>query len=458
MAALVDDVRAQYPFPGIALGICTRDGRGEMVYRGIAGDGAVVNASTVFRIGSVTKTMTALALLRQIEAGRISLDDPVNDHLPDLVLEARPGWRPATIRHLLTHTAGIGELSAWRDLATPMFGLAVPVGADPRPASLLYRGRLRLDVEPGTKWAYANHGFNVAGYLLETLTGEPLAQHLRSQIFEPLGMTHTDARRTERVTPGLATGYSTGRRGLRESRNIDVAGPGGGAVFSTLADLVTYGGALLDNGRGIVAPASLQLAFDVHYRPSPTHPGIGLSFFRDEFAGHRLVGHGGGMPGFTTAFVLAPDDGVGVVAVTNTGRPGVWIAAHRALCSLLGVDAGIPRRPLHPEQWAGLLGRYRPGRGTLTNVRTLVVAGGATVRATKRELRLHPALPLGPWRAGVVTQPVDDAGTRYALDGSAFGLPPVTLHVERDAGGRGRALHLGGLQFGALPALHRSRT
>ena len=110
-AAIVDGVLADHPLAGISLGVVTRDGLTDTVLRGIA---TVTTArstlDTVFRIGSVTKTMTALALLRQWEAGRFDLDDPVNDHLPDLELVGRPGWRAPTIRHLLTHTAGIGEL------------------------------------------------------------------------------------------------------------------------------------------------------------------------------------------------------------------------------------------------------------------------------------------------------------------------------------------------------------
>ncbi len=246
--AIVDGVLADYPLAGLSLGVVTREGLTDSVQRGIATDDRAVELDTVFRIGSVTKTMTALALLQQWEAGRFDLDDPVNDHLVDLELVGRPEWRAPTFRHLLTHTAGIGELSAWSDLRRPMFGLATPVGGAVSRASERYGGRVRLDVEPGTKWAYANHGFNVLGYLVETMSGTPYAEQMRSVLFDPLGMDHTDVVRSDRVVDRLATGYGNRRRGLHTSRDLDIETQAAGSVFSTLPDMATYAAALLDGG------------------------------------------------------------------------------------------------------------------------------------------------------------------------------------------------------------------
>jgi CubicO group peptidase (beta-lactamase class C family) len=302
---IVDEVLADHALAGLALGVVGRDGLTEHVIRGTADSGRPITRDTVFRIGSVTKTMTAVALVREWEAGRFGLDDPVNDHLKDLELVGRPGWRPATIRHLLTHTAGIGELASWRDLRRPMLGLGIKVDEVPETAAARYGGRLQLDVEPGTKWAYANHGFNVLGHLLETLTGEPFGEHLRATLFTPLGMEHTDVHRSARVRGELATGYALKRRGLRPARAIDVGTPAAGAVFSTIPDLAAYAAMLLDGGRGVLNDETIAMAFEPHYRPCATHPGIGLSFFRDTRDDHRIVGHGGDVPGFATAFLLA---------------------------------------------------------------------------------------------------------------------------------------------------------
>ncbi len=454
--AIVDGVLAAYPLAGLSLGVVTREGLTESVQRGIARDVRPIELDTVFRIGSVTKTMTALALLQQWDAGRFDLDDPVNDHLVDLELVGRPEWRAATFRHLLTHTAGIGELAAWSDLRRPMFGLATPVGGAVARAPERYGGRVQLDVEPGTKWAYANHGFNVLGYLVESMGGAPYAEHLRSVLFDPLGMDHTDVVRSARVVDRLATGYVNRRRGLHSPRDVDVETQAAGSVFSTLPDMATFAAALLDGGRGIVKPDTLGAAFEPHYRPCPTHPGIGLSFFRDDLGGHLAVGHGGGLPGFVTALAIAPDEGVGVVAFTNGGGQSLAIAARRTLCALLGVAPGGPGgRPLRPERWADLVGYYRPDPGPLTNARVVLLGGGLEVVVREQQLVLRGLSPLRALRRGVPMVPADDDGNVYVVDLAGAGMPPMAIHVERNAG-EPVALHCGGLVAGAYPALRQT--
>jgi CubicO group peptidase (beta-lactamase class C family) len=452
---IVDEVLAEQALAGLALAVVDRNGVVEHVTRGVSAPGRAITRDTVFRIGSVTKTMTAVALLRQWEDGRFDLDDPVNDHLKQLELVGRPGWRPATIRHLLTHTAGIGELASWRDLRRPMFGLGLKVDETPAAAATLYGGRLELDVEPGTKWAYANHGFNVLGDLLESLTGEPFGEHLRANLFNALGMDHTDVRRTDRVRPNLATGYALKRRGLRPARDIDVGTPAAGAVFSTIPDLAAYAAMLLDGGRDILKRETIAMAFEPHYRPCATHPGIGLSFFRDTRGDQPIVGHGGDVPGFSTALLLAPGEGVGVVACVNNGHPAVGLAAHRVLCALLGVEARPPRRtPLRPERWGDLVGRYRPDPGALTNARMLYL-GAVRLRIRRRRLELWTPAAWLLHERGFEMLPADDDGRIYMVDAQRFGVPPLAVHVEPPSDAQPTTIHLGGLTVGAFPALRR---
>jgi CubicO group peptidase (beta-lactamase class C family) len=454
-AAIVDEVLAAHALAGLSLGVVTRDGLAETVLHGIASPGRPIERDTVFRIGSVTKTMTALALLQQWEEGAFELDDPANDYLRGLELVGRPGWRPVTIRQLLTHTAGIGELAAWSDLRRPMGGLAIAAGAVAPDAATRYGGRLRLDVEPGTKWAYANHGYNVLGHLLETVTGARYADHLRTVLFDPLGMDDTDVVRGDRVRRGLATGYVNRRhRGLHVPKDVDVGTPPAGAVFSTLPDMAAYAAALLDGSRGVVKPDTLASAFAPHYRPCATHPGIGLSFFREDLEGHLVVGHGGGVPGFVTSFAVAPDDGVAVVAFTNGGGQAVALAAHRVLCALLGVPARPPRRTLRPERWGELIGYYRPDPGPLTNARLLALGGGVEIAVRERRLVLRTLAPVAALRRGVVLEPADDEGHAYVADLESLGLPPLTTHVERADGAV--SLHFGGPVLGAMPALRKT--
>ena len=267
-------------------------------------------------------------------------------------------------------------------------------------------------------------------------------------------MDHSDLVRSDRVDR-LATAYVNRRRGLHTPKDVDIETQAAGAVFSTLPDMATYAAALLDGSRGIVKPETLASAFEPHYRPCSTHPGIGLSFFRDDLGGRITVGHGGGVPGFVTAFALAPQDGVGVVAFTNGGGQAVSLAAHRVLCSLLGVDTAPVRRPLQPDLWADLIGYYRPDPGPLTNARVLVLGGGAEIAVRRHRLVLRAPSPVAALRRGLPLMPADDEGRVYTVDLDSIGMPPIAIHVERERGAP-VALHAGGVVSGAFPALRKT--
>ncbi|MCI0687505.1 MAG: beta-lactamase family protein, partial [Sporichthyaceae bacterium] len=219
MTTRVRETLNRWPAVGLALGV-VRDGSLDFFYgHGVAdiATSTPVTQDTVFRIGSVTKTFTAIAVMRLWERGLVDLDAPANDYLRAYhLVPAKARFRPATVRHLLTHTAGIREvlhpsgLLRMRDLGeTVKLGQPVPSLAG------YYRGGLRLDTEPGTRFMYTNHGFATLGQLVEDVSRQPLHRYLREHIFEPLGMTATDLARSERVRSKLATGYDLRRAGAR---------------------------------------------------------------------------------------------------------------------------------------------------------------------------------------------------------------------------------------------------
>src|SRR6266581_843330 len=132
--------------------------------------------------------MTAIATMQLRERGQVDLDAPASDYLRAYrLIPARAGFRPPTLRHLLTHTAGVRAVRKPSDLLRPALGWGTPVG---RPAPSLaeyYRGGLRVDVEPGTRWAYSNHGFATLGQIVEDVSGIALDRYLRERVFGPLG-------------------------------------------------------------------------------------------------------------------------------------------------------------------------------------------------------------------------------------------------------------------------------
>ena len=218
----------------------------------------------------MTKTITAVAIMQLQEQGLVDLDAPTGRYLRAFrLIPARPGFGPATLRHLLTHTAGVRAVRKPSDLLRPELGWGVPAGQPVPALAEYYRDGLRIDTEPGTKWAYSNHGFAALGQIAEDVTGIPLGRYLREHVFGPLGMEHSDLLRSERVRPGLATGYQLGSRRLKAVADREAVPAGAPAVYSTASDMARYAAALLGGGAGehgqVLQPETLATMFWPHY-------------------------------------------------------------------------------------------------------------------------------------------------------------------------------------------------
>ncbi len=153
------------------------------------------------RIGSITKTMVGLCTMALVDEGRLSLTDRLVDHIPELVIDGDA--EAVTLRHLLTHTAGIGEVPTAAD-ATRADETLWSDEPDDDLLGLFPNG-ITLDVPPGTKWSYANFGFALIGEIVARIEGAPIAEVVRRRIFAPLGMTNSDL--LDRPHPDLTTPY-----------------------------------------------------------------------------------------------------------------------------------------------------------------------------------------------------------------------------------------------------------
>ena len=256
----IDEILNRRPAVGLALGV-VRDGNvASFEGRGLADipSKAPITEDTVFRIASVTKLFTAIAVMQLWEEGLVDLDAPANDYLRAYQLvPAKAGFPPATVRHLLTHTAGIPEVVHLSDLFHPGWGpfgarpaeLSVAVGERLPSLSEYYAGGLRVAVEPGTAFQYTNHGFATLGQIVEDVTGVPRERYFRERLFEPLGMTDTDLVRTQRIVSHLATGYVLGRRGPQPVPDREwICRLGAGGIYSTSRDMARFVAALLGGG------------------------------------------------------------------------------------------------------------------------------------------------------------------------------------------------------------------
>jgi CubicO group peptidase (beta-lactamase class C family) len=470
LQARVRGILNRHPAVGLAVGV-VRNGRLEFFSgHGVAdiASNTPVSEETVFRIGSITKTFTAIAVLQLWEQGLVDLDAPANDYLCAYkLIPEKAAHRPATVRHLLTHTAGLPQLVYPSRAFKPILGETVKFGQHVPTLAEFYRGGLHLLAEPGTRHTYSNHSFATLGQLVEDVSGEPLDHWFREHIFEPLGMAETDLVRSERVKPGLATGYALRAHGPDPVGDCDVVTVGAGSVYSTTSDMARYVAALLGGGTGehgsILKPETLASMFAPQYQPDPRLPGVGLAFFRDDARGHLVVEHDGLVPGFSSQLSVAPDDGVGVVAFTNGARSAkAWLGAEVAgmLRYLLGVadDAVRTDVPHHPELWSDLCGWYS-FRGSLRDVQKWFVLG-AEVFVRRGQLMLRALSPIPALNRGFPLHPDDNKDPYgFRIDLSKFGIGTSRVVFSRAPGVGTTAVHLGfaPLSFQKQPATKNPR-
>jgi CubicO group peptidase (beta-lactamase class C family) len=383
--------------------------------------GRPVSEHTVFRVGSLTKVITAVAVLQLCEQGAVDLDAPADDHLRAFrLVPTRDDFPPATVRHLLTHTAGVGYWRRRSDLLLhPGAGSGDIARSVPPPAEY-YRHGLPVDVQPGTRWAYSNHGFAALGQIVADVSGEPLDRYLRRHVFGPLGMDDSDLVLSDRLRAQLATGHVLRRGRLAAVRPREVPTPGSGGVCSTARDLARFVAAMLHGGANqhgrVLAPETVASMFRPHFRPDPRTAGMGLGFERHEERGRTFIGKTGILSGFLSAIGMAPEDGIGVVVLGNTGGLAGRGAPAPLTDALLRLLAGLPDDPVRddvapsPEVWPALCGWYAPDAGPITDLfPRLTMGAGLEVAVRHGGLVLTPLTPVPGQATGMVLHP-DDAG------------------------------------------------
>ncbi|HET9918361.1 MAG TPA: serine hydrolase domain-containing protein [Ktedonobacteraceae bacterium] len=460
MKARVNETLNRWPTVGLAVGV-VRDGC-LAFFKGYGladiASNTPVTEDTVFRIASITKTFTAIAVMQLWEQGLIDLDAPANDYLRAYkLIPAKTRFRPATVRHLLTHTAGIREvlhlsgLLRMRDLGeTVPFGRPVPSLAE------YYRGGLRIDAEPGSRFMYTNHGFATLGQIVEDVSGQPLDRYMREHIFQPLGMANSDLVRSQRVQSHLATGYDLHRNGARVVSDYALVTVGGGGIYSSTRDMARYMAALLGGGANehgrVLKPETMAMMFEPHYQPDPRMEGNGLAFFRLNLGGHLAVEHDGILPGFDSQIFLAPHDGVGVMAFANGARRGFhWLTpeAGGILRYLLGVPDEVMRSdvPQHPEIWGDLCGWYHLS-AHLTDPGKLAFGAGVEVLVRRGQLMMRILSPIPMLYGGFPLHP-DDENDPYVfrVDLSRFGMDTGRVIFSQKPGMGTTAVHF---EFGPL--------
>jgi len=262
--------------------------------------------ATQFRIGSVSKPLTATAIAQLFETGQLDLDAPVQRYVHSFPEKSAP----ITTRLVGGHLAGIrhyqgDEFTLNRHFATVTEGLSIFAND-----TLLF--------PPGTRFSYSSYGFNLLGAVVEGASREDFLAYMSRHVFKPLHMTSTAPDRNDSLIPNRTRFYDRGAAGAyTPSPTVDNSYKwGGGGFLSTAEDLVRFGSALL--GPGFLKGTTLELLFTAQHTTAGEETPYGIGWFvATDSLGHRYVYHGGGSVGGTTAFGVDRDSRVVFALVTN---------------------------------------------------------------------------------------------------------------------------------------------
>lgn len=427
---------AAHAVPGAQLGIALAGHDPVVVTAGVLDvrTGEPVRSDSVFQVGSITKPWTAALALQQVEEGRVALDQPVRDVLPDLTTGDESAAASMTLRHLLSHRSGLdGDL--FRETGD---------GPD---AVARYVESLRTapQVAPvGSDFSYSNAGYVVAGRVAEVCADRSWAALVQERLAEPLGLAdvHVDEASARAGSHAVGHVLEDGRAVVAEPWAIPAGMAPAGAIATSARSVLTFADVFL-GGRGgsdVLTPDGVAEAVE------PTHAidlagvtGWGAGWMRADLPRARVWGHDGGTNGQHSALRVYPDHGLSVVVLTNGGH---GVALHRELVpEVARVVAGVqpPPAPIPAAAWTSsetdrLVGRWTDGGTELVVERT--TAG--VVAAVRPRTTLNGA---------PVDVPLDRAPLRRVQPGRGIWRRPgettwTAVELSRDPAARDH-LHLG---------------
>jgi D-alanyl-D-alanine carboxypeptidase len=309
--------------------------------------GVRVTPQTVFQSGSVGKQFTAMAVMILIEEKKLDLDDPISKYL-----DVPNAWSAITVRHLLTHTSGLGDYPE-------KFSLQEDYTED----DLLNMIKAQpLGFAPGEKSSYSNLGYVTLGILIHKVSGEFYGDLLQKRVFGPLGMSHTRIISEADIIPNRAAGYRLKDGTLKNHEWVSPSlnTTADGSLYFTIEDTAKWGEAL--EKRKILSQASFeQMWSPVRLNDGSAAPyGFGWHIGKTD-SGHRLIEHGGAWQGFAAYVGRYPDDRLCVAALCNRAGARAGYIANRV--AGFYVPALVPRTHtavrLNPEVLSSYTGDYR---------------------------------------------------------------------------------------------------
>ncbi len=286
--------------------------KGKIIYQKAFGQANLelnvpMQTSMVFRIGSITKQFTAVAILQLMEQGKLSLEDEITKFIPDYPTHGHK----ITVEHLLTHTSGIKSYTDMKE-----FGDVIQKDMKPEELINFFKNQ-PMDFAPGTQWHYNNSGFFLLGYIIEKVSGKTYPDYVEQVFFKPLGMTHSYYGNDAKVIPNRAAGYERGKDGIQNASPMSMTLPyAAGSIQSTVEDLWKWHQAV--HSYQLVRKETLEKAFTPYKLINGKPTNYGYGWFLGDIQGSSTIEHGGGINGFLTSSIYLPKEDVFVAVFSNS--------------------------------------------------------------------------------------------------------------------------------------------
>ncbi len=350
--------------------------------------GGAVDADTYFRVGSVTKMLTAAAVMQQVEAGSVDLDDPVTTYVPEFNVAGIIPSDRITVRHLLTHSTGFPDLA---------FALNGPEGEQALSDWASDLDDVLLHAPPGVFWNYSNPNFNLAGLVVERASGTPYRTYVTANLFDEAGMARTTFDPAEVMADG---NYSFGHLTYPGGTELIYAPDDydnwayqpAGYAFSTAGDLVTWALTLIDGGGQVLSPGSCEAmqGWQVDLDLVPGF-GYGYGIFVEPFGNLEIRQHGGNIPGWGTYLLWQADSRFAVAVLANSFES----LAGAAYCIADAVLEPAPGPPIPDPTDPSTFGRFE-GTWDFTYQENYLLVG-EVFGATADGVTLYLDDPTGPF-------------------------------------------------------------
>ncbi|HKB35175.1 MAG TPA: serine hydrolase [Gemmataceae bacterium] len=320
-------------------------------------------AETVYRVGSVSKLFTDIAVMRLVEQGQLDLDAPVTKYLPDFK-PANPFDKAITLRQLMTHRSGLvreSPVGNYFDPTSPTLAQTV--------ASL---NQTKLVYPPESRIKYSNAAIATVGLVLEKTQKKPFVAYLKETLLEPLGMKRSAFEATPELKKDLASAVMWTYQGREfPAPTFELGMAPAGSMYATVLDLGRFLGVLFNGGMGpkerLLKKETIEAMWKPQFPKKGDKEGFGIGFHIDDFRGKRRIGHGGAIYGFATDLSALPDEKLGVVVVTSRDVANGLMThiADLALEQMLAVRQKKPlpkierTSPVDHDEALRLTGRYR---------------------------------------------------------------------------------------------------